>query len=148
MGRCFGNGTPGLRVVGAGVDAVEADTVAGEESAEPVVHGVQGGGVEQPACQAALVGDDDQGEARVLEGAQWLADVLLEDQLVGVTGVVAGLGEGAVAVEENRPEPIGVGGRCGRRRFMVHGHERLRTGRRHGFRQTRSRRSAGWARPC
>lgn len=66
-------------MVRAGVGAVEPDPVASEESAEPVVHRVQGCNVEQPTRQPALVGDDDQSEARVLKGTQRRADIRLQD---------------------------------------------------------------------
>jgi hypothetical protein len=88
-----------VRVVRADVDSVELNAVAGEEPSEPLVHQVQGSLVEQPARQSALVGDGHQGETRVVEGAQRRADSWLEDQVVGVRWVMAGLRDGAVAVE-------------------------------------------------
>lgn len=138
-------------VVGAGVDPVEANAIRVEERPETFVHGLQSVRGEEAAGYPALVGDDDEGPARVLEGVQRWTDVRLENQVIGAGRVVAGFGQGAVAVEEHglsAPTAARLGRGRARGSIGSHGHGTSRTARRRALRRNQPTRSVCAAGPC
>jgi hypothetical protein len=68
-----------VRIVWTYVDSVEFDAVACEERSESSVHQIQGCLVEHAARESTLIGDDVEGDARVLERAQGRSDSRLEE---------------------------------------------------------------------
>jgi hypothetical protein len=82
------------------VDPVEAHAGAGELGGEVVVHPPEVALGEVAARDAGLVGDDDEAEAGLLEGAELPTDPVVEDEVLGARGIVARLHQRPVAVEE------------------------------------------------
>jgi hypothetical protein len=74
--------------------------VAGELLREPVMQGIELGGVEVAAADAGLVGDDDNGEAGLLHEADGLESGWVDVDLAEIGRVAGVFVEGAVAVEE------------------------------------------------
>src|SRR5205823_423125 len=58
---------------------------------------------EVPARDPGLIRDHDEAKASPLQCRQLGTDAVVEEQVVGSRGVVTGVDEGAVAVEEERP---------------------------------------------
>jgi hypothetical protein len=85
----------------ADVDTVQFQADAAKQPPQVVVHSFEVAAGEESAGQARLVGDEHQGDPLFGYPLQWWSDAWLEHEIGRPPGVVPGLGQCAVSIEED-----------------------------------------------
>ena len=95
-----------LRMMGTDVDSIKMYIFGRQKCQKSTVHRLQSGIIEQPTGKTALIGDDNQVSAFMLQCSKRFADTRLKNYLIWMTRIEPLFNQGAVTIEEHRaPSP-------------------------------------------